>query len=359
VVASNLNVLSDEKFAELDGYRGNGKATPKPAEQPKKKPLFELMESVTEEEIDCLWAGRIPRGKLSIFDGDAGIGKSTVALAIAAVLSKGAALPFDKEPESPLRSWIISAEDGAADTIKPRLRKLGADMNLIAIPNRDLNLTPSQVNAVMIDQMLREFPAAFMVIDPILAYANRRNTDKASDVRDLLQPLVSVADKHKTAIVMIRHLNKGTQVKALYRGQGSVDFGAIVRSAFIFAKDADNDERRMMAHYKCSFGAEKPTLEYFIDKDTGAFRWGAETSESPDEALGTGEPRKERESHELDGAKRFLENFLSQGPKPSNDIKAKSRDAGISNATLWRAKEHLDVRASKERGTGEWWWRLP
>jgi hypothetical protein len=57
----------------------------------------------------------------------------------------------------------------------------------------------------------------------------------------------------------------------------------------------------------------------------------------------------------LDAAKHFLENFLSHGPKPSNDIKAKAREAGISNATLWRAKEGMDIRASKERGTGEWW----
>lgn len=99
MVATNINVLSEEKLAELDDYRPNGKAAPKPAEQPKSKPLFEIIESVTEEEIDCLWSGRLPRSKLSIFDGDAGVGKSTVALAIAATISRGRALPFDKEPK--------------------------------------------------------------------------------------------------------------------------------------------------------------------------------------------------------------------------------------------------------------------
>ena len=63
-------------------HNGNGKT------EPERKPLFELMASVTEEEIDCLWPARIPRGKLSIFDGDAGVGKSTVALAIAAAMSR-------------------------------------------------------------------------------------------------------------------------------------------------------------------------------------------------------------------------------------------------------------------------------
>jgi RecA-family ATPase len=323
----------------------------------KRKSLVEFMSDVEEETVDWLWTNRIPRGKLSIFDGDPELGKSTVALAIAAALSNGMALPFDKEPEAPLRSLIISSEDGAADTLKPRLRKLGADMTLVGIPHRERFVTASQINANVLDTMLQQYPAALLVLDPILAFANQRNTDKASDVRGLLQPLVGLAAKHKTAIILIRHLNKGTQTKALYRGQGSIDFGAIVRSAFIFAQDPASVSRRLMAHYKCNLAAKQPTLEYFIE-DGGAFRWGNQTADTPDEALGTGEPKRDRESKQFDTAKAFLTELLSNGTQPSNSVKDKAKQAGISNATLWRAKEELGINASKERGTGEWWWRL-
>ena len=354
--ATGLEVLTPEKRAELLTYAGNGTSNGQNAERVKAA-LFETMTTVEEEQTDFLWRNRIPRGKLTLFDGDPGIGKSYTALAIAAALSNGAALPFDKEPEAPLKSWIISAEDGPADTIKPRLRKLGADMDLIAIPHRKLNLTPGQITPSLIDSFLQQFPAAFMVIDPIIAFASRRNTDKASDVRELLTPLAALAERHKTAIVLIRHLNKATQSKALYRGQGSIDFAAACRSAFIFAQDANNPERRLMAHSKSSLAQLQPTIEFFIE-GSGGFRWGDQTADTADDALGTGEPKRERESQQLDGAKRFLEELLGHGPKPSNDVKGKAREAGISNATLWRAKELLDVRASKERGTGEWWWRL-
>lgn len=322
-----------------------------------KKSLIETMTTVEEEETDFLWANRIPRGKLSLFDGDPGIGKSYTALAVVSSISKGEALPFDREPEAPLRSLIISAEDGPADTIKPRLRKLGADMDLIAIPNRALDFTPSSIDANLIGRMLGEFPAALVVVDPVIAFANNRNTDRASDVRSMLTPLAVLAEKRKVAIVLIRHLNKATQSKALYRGQGSIDFAAVCRSAFIFAQDPANDERRLMAHSKSSLAKLQPTIEYFIDVD-GGFRWGGESSESADEALGTGEPRKDREAQQLGAAKRFLEEVLSNGTMPSSKVKAKAGEKGISNRTLWRAKEMLDIRASKERGTGEWFWRL-
>jgi RecA-family ATPase len=344
-------VEHDFKLCHAEIDRRNGE-TEKP--KPPARKLIEIMKSIEEQETDFIWAKRIPRGKLTDFSGDPGVGKSTVASAIAAALSTGSALPFDREPEAPLRSLIISAEDGAADTLKPRLRRMNADMDLIAIPNRDL--MPSQVTPQLIEQMLTEFPAALCIIDPIIAYATRKNTDKASDVRSILGPLTAIAGKHCTAIVLIRHLNKATQSKALYRGQGSIDFAAACRSAFVFAQDPSG--RRLMAHAKSSLASLQPTLEFAINDD-GSFSWGDETHETADEALGTGEPAKQREAQQLDGAKRFLETALSSGPMPNGEIKAKAEASGISNATLWRAKEALAIKASKERGSGEWWWRLP
>jgi AAA domain len=327
------------------GYPGNGNG---------RKSLIRTMDTIQQEEIDYVLDKRIPRSKPTLFIGDPGVGKSYTALAIAAALSNGEALPFDTtEPEAPLRSLIISAEDGAADTIKPRLAKLGADMSMIAIP--DDGITPSSINATMIDRMLAEWPAALVIIDPILAYANGRNTDRAADVRGLLGPLALVAEKQRAALLLILHMTKNAQMKALYRGQGSVDFVAISRSVFVFAQDSENPERRLMAHAKSSLAGLQPTIEFFIDGN-GSFRWGGETSYTADEALDTGEPKREREAKQLDSAARFLQDILSVGAMPSNEVKEKAIKAGVSWRTVWRAKEVLDVRASKQGR--EWWWRL-
>jgi hypothetical protein len=319
-----------------------------------KKSLVEFMELIEEEKTDFLWINRIPRGKLTDFSGDPGVGKSTVASAIAAALSTGGALPFDGEPEAPLRSLIISAEDGAADTLKPRLRRMGADMRMIAIPHR--SLMPSEITPTLIDQMLDEFPAALAVIDPIIAYTHRRNTDKASDVRHILGPLTAIAEKRSTAIILIRHLTKSTQSKALYRGQGSIDFAAACRSAFVFAQDPNDPERRLMAHVKSSLARLQPTLEFSIGED-GEFSFGAETSETADEALGTGEPPKQRERVQTDKAKEFLETRLASGEVASTVLEVEAERLGLKRA-IWRAKAEMGIKARKGVG-GRFFWRLP
>lgn len=330
-----------------------------PREEPVKKPLIEIMETIEEEETDFLWIKRIPRGKLTDFSGDPGVGKSTVASAIAAALSTGTALPFDKEPEAPLRSLIIAAEDGAADTLKPRLRKMNADMSMIAIPSR--NFMPSQITPALIDTMLDEFPAALCVIDPIIAYTDRRNTDKAGDVRSILGPLAAIAEKRKTAIILIRHLNKSTQSKALYRGQGSIDFAAACRSAFVFAQDPSNPQRRLMAHAKASLSGLQATLEFQIEEN-GVFRWGGETTESADEALGTGEPPKQRERAQLDAAMEFLKKALADGAVASTELMEAAKKLGLHRA-IWRAKDEWKENGKPKikpiKGTGgAWYWSL-
>jgi hypothetical protein len=113
-----------------------------------------------------------------------------------------------------------------------------------------------------------------------------------------------------------------------------------------------------MAHTKASLAGLQPTVEFFIDSD-GGFRWGGETSDTADEALGAGEPKREREGKQFDAAKAFLAELLSNGSMPSNQVKQKAIDANIAWRTIWRAKDALEIKASKDRTTGEWFWRLP
>src|SRR5829696_4119780 len=89
-----------------------------------------LLSEVEPEQVEWLWPGRLPLGKLAVLDGDPGLGKSAVTLDLAARISAGLELP-DGQPCEPAGVVLLSAEDGLRDTIRPRLDAAGADSEKI------------------------------------------------------------------------------------------------------------------------------------------------------------------------------------------------------------------------------------
>ena len=90
--------------------------------------LIKLSE-IQSQEVSWLWFPFIPYGKLTIIQGDPGDGKTTFVLNIAAKLSKEEGLDSEMKLTEPLNVIYQSAEDGLADTVKPRLEqaKAGCD----------------------------------------------------------------------------------------------------------------------------------------------------------------------------------------------------------------------------------------
>ena len=91
------------------------------------------MSEVESQEVKWLWYPFIPYGKLTIIQGDPGDGKTTLVLNIAAKLSKGECLDSDMDVQEPVNVIYQTAEDGLADTVKPRLEIAGADCEKILI----------------------------------------------------------------------------------------------------------------------------------------------------------------------------------------------------------------------------------
>jgi len=89
------------------------------------------MSTVKPERVRWLWPGHLPRGKVVDLSGDPGVGKSTLALDIAARVSTGRAMPDGAGGGRPRGVLILSAEDGLADTIRPRLEAAGADLDRV------------------------------------------------------------------------------------------------------------------------------------------------------------------------------------------------------------------------------------
>src|SRR6476620_5384668 len=84
--------------------------------------------------VRWLWPGRFALGKVTLIEGDPGLGKSLVTLDLCARLSRGRPLPDGTAgPPEPENALVLNAEDGDADTIRARLAALGADLERVFV----------------------------------------------------------------------------------------------------------------------------------------------------------------------------------------------------------------------------------
>jgi len=90
------------------------------------QPRLVRLSDVEPQSIRWMWKGYLPLGKLVVVDGDPGLGKSTVLLDIAARLTTARPMP-DGTPglDTPVGVVLLSAEDDAGDTLRPRLDAAG------------------------------------------------------------------------------------------------------------------------------------------------------------------------------------------------------------------------------------------
>ena len=122
------------------------------------------MSDIESEQVEWLWEPYIPLGKISIIQGDPGNGKTTMALAIAAAATTGAALPGSS---STVSGNVIfqSAEDGLADTIKPRLEQFGANCNNVHVIDEDEKAI--SLSDERIEQAIVKMGAKLCILDPL------------------------------------------------------------------------------------------------------------------------------------------------------------------------------------------------
>lgn len=97
---------------------------------------------IEPKEVKWLWYPYIPFGKVTLLQGDPGDGKSKLMLSIAALLSKGEALPFTDEEVEPMTIIYQTTEDDADDTVVPRFNSAGGNgENLIFIKEDEKSLS--------------------------------------------------------------------------------------------------------------------------------------------------------------------------------------------------------------------------
>ena len=335
------------------------------------------MSDVTMRPVKWLWWLRIAIGKVTMFAGHPGLGKSQITSSLAAITTVAGKWPVDGT-KAPLGSVVIlSAEDDPEDTIAPRLVAAGADMTRVYVVKavrdddgeggerrrsfdlgRDLAHLGAMLNTIG-DVLL-------VVVDPITAYLGGIDSHRTSDVRALMAPLSEFAERHGTAIVLVSHLNKskGAGAEAMLRVTGSLAFVAAARAAYVVCKDPDDDTRRILLPAKNNLGDDAGGYAYRIEAATVAggiqtsrIVWNDEpVSVTADDALagsGDSEERSER-----DEAAEWLRTELAMGPVDAKELQGRAKRDGHAWHTLRRARDVAGVTTRREGfgPSGKWVW---
>lgn len=308
------------------------------------------MSEIQSQEVSWLWYPFIPYGKLTIIQGDPGDGKTTLVLNIAAWLSRGEGLDSEMKLSKPVNVIYQSAEDGLADTVKPRLELAGADCErILVIDEKEKSLS-------MVDERLEkaivQTKARMLILDPIQAYlGGGMDMNRANEARDMTKKLGALAEKYHCAIVLIGHMNKAAGNKAAYRGMGSIDFFAVARSVLLVGRVEGEPNIRAVVQIKNNLAVFGHPKAFALSED--GFQWLGDYEITADEVLGSIAPK----ANKMEQAKRLLRELaLTSDAIQSNEIFDMADEQGISKRTLENAKRELGIRARKINNS--WYWEL-
>ncbi len=348
-------------------------------------PVLVCLKDVDAVEVQWTWPGRIPRGRLTGLVGYQGLGKSMVAIFIASTVTIGGRWPDGTECEAG-DVILVTAEDGAGDTIRPRFDAHGADVAKVhlleGVRRRDdkgrlteAALTFGDVSAI--EAALKQHPNTKLIIfDPVGSFINgKTDSYKDNEVRSLLGPIAKLAAQYNVAVLLVMHRRKGGGNHADSLAMGSTAFTALARVVWHLCRDKDDRDRRLLLPGKNNLAKDCGGLAFRIEGKPARIVWeSGPVLLSADDAVSEEAGQKRGPSADvLEAAKKLLRDELSDGPKICGYDRKKPGEAEagtiwaavleaeerISFRTLLRAKKELRIISSKAQFTGRWTWVLP
>jgi hypothetical protein len=339
-------------------------------------------------KVRWLWEGRIPYGMLTLFAGEGGVGKGTVAAHVVACATS--ALPWPDHDEvlgeilgpkgrEPIDVLWFGVEDAPDSVIIPRCIAAGAERARLYF-EQGVSAEGETAQFSFADDLqrleteLRRRPNVKLVIfDPITAYLSSRrkyaravDSHNATDLRGLLSPLSALAARTGVALVGITHLTKATERGFVQRVLGSGAWTQVARKVHAFCAISTTDATNAPAEYamldvKGNIGVQSSPLRYHIvggiaeagprderNVRTSRVEWdGVDTTLTVEQL--TGRSRGPLPTVR-NAAAEWLRNRLRGGPIAAETIKADARAERISDHTLRNARIEVCEVSTGARG---------
>ena len=291
-----------------------------------------------------IFPGWIPAGKVSLLTGETGVGKSLVALDIAARISNGNPMPFDNRRRDPAAVMVFAAHDSLSETIRPSLEASGANTSLVHLfPGGGQDKLS---DAPLMNALIRKLQPALVIVDPVSAYTFPHPEGDRSHSSLMVPHLASIAENTGAALLLVSAENRISG-----RGRPRLQnrtLAAQARSIITITWDAQ-PENRLMLHTKSILAEAAQTLRFKVKANgcCAAVDWLEVAEFVNAETAHACEPGEETS---LTLARRFLFKSLQHGRIETVALIALAKQQGISERTLQRARGLITTSTK----TGSW-----
>ncbi len=230
--------------------------------------VFRRADLVEEVPVQWLWPNMIPLGDLTVLMGGMGMGKTTIALDIAARVTSGAAFPGSGDVRKQASVLIVETEDKAEKAVVARLRAAGTDMRKVMLHDEAFDL--SKGVEMLEAEAKRVVDLRLVVLSPVRMFFGVPEAHGPVEMRSRLKPLLRWADERNVAVIGIAHMIPGTKGKRAEDMAGPKALAEASRSALSAVVDMSDDEpdlrlkRRKLVGVRVSAGPDGQGWPYRI-----------------------------------------------------------------------------------------------
>lgn len=340
--------------------------------RPGAAPIPTLLEDapLTEYEsapVEWVWRSWLPKGVVTIMDGNPGVSKSTLVADLVARLTMGTSWPDGSLIEHPIRAMWITTEDDPGRVLRPRIEAAGGDPAMVLFVQSEV-VFPAAATAfqeLLVRRASEPLGLGLVVLDPLFSHieASVRTIADAEMRRGVMNPLTHAAEAAKVSVLVVRHFSKDTAASAINRGAGSL--GGIVgaaRAQWSVTTDPEDDsgETKAVGVAKLNYARTPPTLRYqVVDRVPPGWVTGSVSgiewlgpSPLPIAAILADTPRGRE-------AEKPLRELLARGPMPAEQVYVEMKARGFGRDATRSARARIGAKANKSGMAGGWVWSLP
>jgi len=327
---------------------------------------------IEEREFDWVWYPYLARGEVTILQGDPEAGKSFISQNVSGHILTGKQLPCHVDGMPTPKGVVVYFDlENTADTVTVKRMRWngyhGEMMKNFYQEEHPFSIDDDEAVDKVCEGLARVNPT-LVVFDTLNTYIGKADTNQGAQSQQSFIRFKKIASQFNCAVLVLRHLTKGSRDKAMYRGQGSIAFTGVCRVEITAGMHPTEAGLRVMARSKGNLTKRPPALTYEIidrgnkqERDKSEFRFGDfEDLTAEDIVSVISKDDRDASAKAMNDAQDFLGQQLSEGPKEVRSLVKMAEARAINDRTLRRAADQLGV-VRKMKGFGssrETYWSL-